>query len=100
MLKTFFTFILAGFSLVVISCGENGEGAPDAGCEAPQRLLYTVPGCGTEAKPVCQFHPDAAAIAITYCGCAGATFVGGQGYAEQPYRALGPCGGDGGAGRD
>ncbi len=68
------------------------EDAPaDAVCGGDSRFIYTAPGCGGAAKPLCAFRGiDAAAVAVTYCGCDGHNFQGGQ-YAEQPYRAWGPC---------
>lgn len=62
-----------------------------AACGGPSdaRCLYA-PGCGA-AQRVCADNTCGDAVAISYCGCDGRTFVTGCLTPDRPYRARGPC---------
>lgn len=62
-----------------------------AACGGPSSpsCLYA-PGCG-DAQRVCAANTCGDAVALSYCGCDGRTFVTGCLTPDRPYRARGPC---------
>lgn len=62
-----------------------------AACGGPNSAscLYA-PGCGAPQR-VCSTNSCGDAVALSYCGCDGRTFVTGCLTPDRPYRASGPC---------
>jgi hypothetical protein len=67
--------------------GASG-GPVDAGCTAPNVLLYTKPGC--DQAPVCDVPNNDACLSF-FCGCDGTNQYGGCGFATKPFRHFGDC---------
>ena len=99
--------VLVPFASVVslLACGSSPDNfgsdyAPspaDSGddgrlCRMPN-VFYDSPGCGAQAKPICDDLPQDACPALDYfCACDGQTTLTGRcGISDQPYLHMGPC---------
>jgi hypothetical protein len=93
--------------LALTACGEDSRGpapsdgstdatpgASDAGCAPDQHVIYTTPGCGATARPLCAEATSDACLAIVYyCACDGVTTIIGScgGVSDKPYAYQGAC---------
>jgi hypothetical protein len=66
----------------------DAHGDPTS-CPAGQSLVYTAPGCGSAAHPVCAGSEDACIVDV--CNCDGTSGVRCD-YSAKPYAHDGPCG--------
>jgi len=74
----------------------QGVGGNDGGCLPPRSIIYTTPGCGTEAIPRCEI-PNGDGCSMQVCLCDGVTTSGdGCAFSHQPYLYGGHCKRDGG----
>jgi len=75
-----------------VSDAPISDGHPTDGrvCGATETVAYLVAGCGASAPPTSCQGPTDACVTV-FCDCSGQTFSGGCGFAEKPYRSVGPC---------
>jgi hypothetical protein len=98
--------VLALAIVALVGCkgdGGRSDGSPpfegDAGpetCQAPNRWVYSSPGCGAGAPaPICVAPNTNLACDFVFCSCDGATLLGGEGpdckSFHVPYRSTGRC---------
>ena len=77
----------------------GGAGGMAGGCPAGTHILYTAPGCGTDAKPICHNDSSAGGACLSeVCGCDGKVHADGCGSSSSPFAyftSSGPGGGGG-----